>query len=98
MSSSSSSSAVAMEVLRLLGFMLDLWSRHRESLHQMMASSSLSEEKGFVPQDEAMMSVVERMEVELRDLQEGLEPSFGEDDQGMAGAEEMSSDLPLDIF
>jgi len=65
----SSSSAAALEVLRLLGFMVDMWSRHRDSLHQIMASTSSSEEdkEDHMPQQEAMMSMVERMEVELRE-------------------------------
>jgi len=49
-----------------------MWSRHRDSLHQIVASSASEEmeKEGLVAQEEAMMSVVERMEVELRELRE----------------------------
>ena len=57
--SSMPQSSAAMELLRLLGFVLDSWSRHRDSLQSLAAG-------GEVRGEEAR--VVERLGCELREL------------------------------
>ena len=63
MSLSLSSLAAAHEVLALLGYTLDMWSRHKDSLRVLAYGGDMSEEE---------VGVVERLGSELRELWEEM--------------------------
>jgi len=66
---SSSSSSAEMKVLRLLAYVRDMWSRHRDSLQDLLLVSSL-EEEGLLVGEEDAAKVIEQLEAELRGMRE----------------------------
>ena len=60
------STGAAVEVIKLLGYVLDMWSRHKESLRAMVVSC----EGKLVGADDETKQVAERLETELREWRE----------------------------
>ena len=56
--------------MKLLGFVLDMWSRHRDSLHAMVSEGKLTTYDDGGGDEDKVRQVVERLEGELRGLRE----------------------------
>ena len=72
----SSSLPVAHEVLRLLGYVLDMWSRHKDSLQVLACGGDMKEEE---------VDVMMRLNCELRALLEDLAPESSSSSSSSGG-------------